>query len=72
MATELNKPVSRKSTAAHRGRKFVVTLAPGDVIGFREERTRKTYWISLAGCFDFAVRVEVAAAKAAKQKAKKG
>jgi len=51
---------------AHRGRRTVVTLAPGDVIGFRAERTRKTYWTSLAACMDMAIKQEVAALRAAK------
>ena len=40
--TDLNKPVSCRSIVPHRGRRIVVTLAPGDVIGFRPERTRRT------------------------------
>ena len=58
--TSLTKQVRRKTVAAHRGRRVVVTLAPGDVIGFRFERTRTTFWTSLAACMDMAVRQEVA------------
>ena len=72
MTTELKKPVSRRTTSPHRGRRVVVTIAPGDVIGFREERTRKTYWITLGACFDMAVKIEVARIKAEKHKARKG
>jgi UDP-3-O-acyl-N-acetylglucosamine deacetylase len=64
----LTKQVRRKTVAAHRGRRVVVTLAPGDVIGFRFERTRTTYWTSLAACMDMAVRQEVAASLRAKKK----
>ena len=60
MTTQLKKAVTRRTESTHRGRRVVVTIAPGDVIGFREERTRKTYWISLAACFDMAVKIEVA------------
>lgn len=71
MTTELRKAVSRRTAAPHRGRRVVVTIAPGDVIGFREERTRKTYWITLGACFDMAVKLEVARLKAEKKKGRK-
>jgi len=48
-----------------------VILAPGDVIGFRAERTRKIYWIGLSACFDLAVKLEVAAQRAASKSSKK-
>lgn len=54
----------------HRGRRFVVTLEPGDVIGFRAERTRRTFYTTLAACFDMACRQQIAADKAAKRKEK--
>lgn len=66
MITAINKPVRRKTVGTHRGKHFIVTIAPGDVIGFREERTHKTYWMPLAACFDMAVKMEVAAQRAAK------
>lgn len=72
MTTELNRPVTRRTRTPHRGRRVVVTIAPGDIIGFREERTRKTYWIDLGACFDMAVKIEVAHQKAEKRKAKNG
>lgn len=72
MTTELKRAVTRRTTSAHRGRRVVVTIAPGDIIGFREERTRKTYWIELGACFDMAVKREVARIKAEKQQARKG
>ena len=50
--TDLNKPVSCRSIVPHRGRRIVVTLAPGDVIGFRPERTRRTFWTTLSACSD--------------------
>lgn len=71
MTTELRKAVSRRTIAPHRGRRVVVTIAPGDVIGFREERTRKTYWVSLGACFDMAVKLEVARQRAEKKKGAK-
>jgi len=71
MTTPLNKQVKRITSMPHRGRRTVVILAPGDVIGFRAERTRSIYWISLAACFDMAVKLEVAAQKAARRKGKR-
>lgn len=68
MTTMLNKTVKRKTFGSHRGRRFIVTLEPGDVIGFRAERTRKTFYTTLAACYDMAVRQHVAAEKAAKKK----
>ena len=66
--TDLLKQLKRRSTGTHRGRRIVVILAPGDVIGFRAERTRRVFWTSLAACFDMAVRSEVLAVRAAKRK----
>lgn len=69
--TPLNKSLSRRTIGQHRGRRFVVILEPGDVIGFRPERTRKTFYTTLAACFDMAVRQAVIADKLAKRKGKK-
>lgn len=71
MTTPLTKDVKRISTGRHFGRRFVVTIASGDVIGFRSERTRKTYWTTLAACFDMSVKQHVDAERAAKKKARK-
>jgi len=65
--TPLNKALSRRSIGTHRGRRIVVILAPGDVIGFRAERTRKVFWTTLAACADMAVRQQVLADRAAKK-----
>ena len=72
MTTSLTKPVSRITTGAHRGRRTVVSLEPGDLIGFRPERTRQKVYISIASGHDLAVRQQVAADKAAKRKQRKG
>lgn len=69
--TPLNKTVTRRTISNHRGRRFVVILEPGDVIGFRPERTRKVFYTTLAACFDMAVRQQVIADRAAKRKGKK-
>jgi uncharacterized ParB-like nuclease family protein len=69
--TDLQKAVRRRTVGLHRGRRFVVVLEPGDVIGFRPERSRKVFYTSLAACFDLAVRQHAAAEKRAKAEARK-
>lgn len=68
--TPLNKPVRRKGMLPYRGRRIVVSLEPGDLIGFRLERTRRTEYLTMAGCYERAVIVRVAHEKAEKRKAK--
>jgi hypothetical protein len=65
--TPLQKPVRRlsQSNGVNR-RQYIVTLAPGDIIGFRDARTRTTYWTPLALCYAQAVRAEVARQRAEK------
>jgi hypothetical protein len=43
------KPVSR-------GRRIVVSLEPGDIVGVREERTRKKYNLTAAAIWSLAVK----------------
>lgn len=59
MTTELRKSVRRKTAGRYRGRRIIVRLIPGDVIGFREERLRTEYTLSIAGAFHYAVQLEV-------------
>lgn len=68
--TPLNREVSRRSIGTHRGRRMVVILAPGDVIGFRAERTRRVFWTTIAACADMAVKQQVLADRLAKRKSK--
>lgn len=68
--TPLNKSLSRRTIGQHRGRRLVVILLPGDVIGFRAERTRKVFYTTLAACADMAMRQQVLAERAAKRKKK--
>ena len=74
--TPINKPVRRRTVAPiYRGRRLVVSLVPGDVITFREERTRREYLLSISGAYVYAVRLTVAKEKAEKlaaRKARKG
>ena len=37
----------------------LVSLLPGDVLSFREERIRKEFLLSIARAYDYAVRLEV-------------
>jgi hypothetical protein len=46
-------------------------LHPGDVIGFREERTRREYQVSIPGTYQWAVLLEVQRRKADKRAARK-
>lgn len=70
--TDLRKTVKRRAvSAAYRGRRIVVSLHPGDVIGFREERTRREYFLPISGAYTYAVRLEVDRRKREKAAAKK-
>ena len=57
--TDLTKRVKRRTLSAHRGRRIVVTFHPGDVLGFRQERLRKEFLLSIGGAYDYAVMLEV-------------
>ena len=73
--TDLTKRVRRRSFAFYRGRRIVVSLLPGDVLAFREERTRREYLLSISGAYTYAVMLEVERRrreKAAARKAKRG
>jgi hypothetical protein len=76
MTTRLTKPVGRKCiSAGERGRLFVVTLEPGDLVGVRIERTRRTEYMPIEAIYHAAVKARVLAerqAKAAKRKARRG
>ena len=58
--TDLTKPISRRTRETFRstkGRRIVITLYPGDVIGLREERTRTTFLLPVEKVFQYAARV---------------
>ena len=57
--TDLRKRVKRRTVGQHRGRRIVVTLHPGDVLGFRQERLRREFILSVGGAYDYAVMLEV-------------
>lgn len=66
------RTVARKTALPHRGRRIVVTLDSGDLIGLRPERTRRIEYITVAAAYDMAVKQRVAFERAQKRKAKKG
>lgn len=70
--TPLDRTVRRRSKGFGVNRRsFVVSLEVGDLIGFRDLRRRKTYYLPLATCYALAVKAEVAQRKAEKAKATK-
>lgn len=70
--TDLRKTVRRRAvSAAYRGRRIVVSLHPGDVIGFREERRQKEYFLPISGAYTYAVRLDVERRKREKAAARK-
>ena len=71
MTTELLKKVSRVTLLAHRGRKLVVTLLPGDLLEIREKGRRAREVISIASVYDYAIIQRVMREKWLKQQAKK-
>ena len=70
--TDLTKRVKRRTNATYRGRRIVVSLMPGDVLGFREERTRREYLLSVSGAYTYAVMLEVERRKLEKAAKRKG
>ena len=54
------RPLARKTALPHRGRRIVVTLEMGDLIGLRPERTRRVEYVTVAAIYDLAVRQRVA------------
>lgn len=71
MPIELRRTVTRRCADPynHRGRKLVVSLEPGDVISFREERGRTRFSAPLAKVFQQIVRWNV---ESQPQKRKRG
>ena len=70
--TPLRKAVHRVTAGTvHGGRRLIVTMHPGDVLGFREERTRREYFLSIGAAYTYAVRLAVAARRVEKLAARK-
>lgn len=58
--TNLNHPVRRRTRAAYpvlraKPARIVVTLFPGDVLVFRQERARREWYLPIAAAFRAAV-----------------
>jgi hypothetical protein len=73
--TPIRKTVRRRTVGTYRGRRIIVAIHAGDVLGFREERTRREFLLSISGAYTYAVRLAVAARqreKAEARKARKG
>ena len=49
-----------------------MSLLPGDVLSFREERTRREYLLSIPGAYIYAVQLEVERRKREKAAKRKG
>lgn len=71
--TELRKPVRRRTATPydHGGQRIVVSLEPGDVIGLRFERTRKTFRAPIKRLMQQVIQWNVDAERAAKRAARK-
>lgn len=67
--TPLTKPITRRTVVARdAGRRVVVILEPGDLIGFRLERQRKVFRLPLIACYHMAVKAETLAKRKARKK----
>lgn len=73
MTTELRRAVARRTAEScdHRRKRLVVLLEPGDVISFREERSRKRFSAPLCRVFRQVVLWNVDAERAARKQAKR-
>jgi hypothetical protein len=69
MPTELRRVVVRKLAQCcdHRRKRLVVALEPGDVITFREERSRKRFSAPLCRVYRAVVQWNVDAERAARK-----
>jgi len=69
--TELRNIVKRRTAErCYSGRRLVVMLMPGDVIGLKEERCRKVFFSPLSRVYSAVVRWNVEAERIAKKKAR--
>lgn len=70
--TPLNKAVYRRTITPHRrGRRVIAGMVPGDVLTFRDERSRRVYSLPISYAYDLAVKLYVQAQRAEKVKARK-
>ena len=66
--TDLKRAVRRRTIGLHRGRRIMVSLMPGDVLGLRQERCRRTEYLRLPALYDYAVKARVLGERNAKRK----
>jgi hypothetical protein len=71
--TDLRKTIRRRTVraASNRGKRFVVSLHPGDLIELREERSKTGFTLPLEAVFELAVRAEVRRIDRERKEAKK-
>jgi hypothetical protein len=74
MATDLTKPVRRRSSSLKRDagklRKIIVSMYPAGFIGLRLEKCRREETFDIAALYDLAVRSRVLRERQEKKKAK--
>lgn len=70
--TRLTKKIQREATRTTDGRSsIIISLEPGDVIGFRAKRTRRTYRLPVSFCYRLAVESYVREQKRLKKLSRK-
>lgn len=74
MPTNLTKPIRRRTESAKfdRGkmRRFIVTLYPGDLIGFRLEKCRQEELLPIGLAYNMAIRLRVQKERDEKKKSR--
>lgn len=63
------KPYSVLYSGDKKARRIVVTLAPGDILEFKEIRRRERFYLNIDTAFKYAVRMKAFADGAAKRRA---
>lgn len=75
MTTQLTKPIRRRTEAGKfdRGklRRYVITLYPGDLIGFRLEKCRHEEFLPIGVAYNTAIRLRIAKEREEKRSGKK-
>lgn len=67
--TPLTKPVYRMGihlTRIAHNKRLVISLEPGDLVGVRVAKSRKTYYLPASAVFSMAVKAELIATRKAK------
>ena len=74
MVTQLTKPVRRRTDETRRDRskqrRYIITIYPGGLIGFRLEKCRHEELLPIAVGYETAIRLRIAKKKAEKSKGK--